>query len=278
MKQASNQSLKEMPKKMDVSSLLPPQHTGFGNKKGGLNNSNHAKAPPNPQQSAPAPDPATLGGGGNFETSSLLHQSCRLYPTTAPVVESALRIDPEAIRRAVPVTLETGQTKKSQNVYGYPVNVAMTHRASMEVLKMLVEAGPDVLCQKDGTDGSGSLGIALCNKCDVAVLNLLIQANPLCVSVSDRRGNYPLHVAVNHGFPIEVVKRLYIMHPKALQMKNFHSETPLDIAQRSTRCSEEVMNFLQSTAFTPLESTAHHLDQVSTDLEDGLDDIMQTNF
>ena len=112
----------------------------------------------------------------------------------------------------------------------------------------------------------------------MAVLTLLVEANPKCVTVSDRRGNYPLHVAVSQGFSIDVVKKLYSMYPKALQMKNFHSETPLDIAQRSTRCPEEVMNFLQSASFNPLETNAHHIDNVSSDLEDGLDDIMQTNF
>ena len=217
--------------------------------------------------------------GGGMETSSLLHQSCRLYPTTSAVVESALRIDPDAVRRAVPVTVEKGQAKKAQNLYGYPVNVALTSGGSMEVLKMLVDAGPDVLVQKDGTDGSGSLGIALTSKCSMQVVNMLLQANPACVKVSDRRGNYPLHVAANYGLGLDIVKRIYSMYPKALQMRNFHSETPLDIAQRSTRCAEEVMNFLQSTAFTPLENTAHHMDnQVSDDLEDGLDDIMATNF
>jgi hypothetical protein len=202
-------------------------------------------------------------------------------------VESALRIDPEAVRRAVPITLEKGQSRKPQNVYGYPVNVALTHGASMEVLKMLTEAGPDVLVQKDGTDGSGSLGIALMSKCDVSVVNMLVQANPDCAKVSDRRGNYPLHVATNYGISLGIVMRLYAMYPKALQMRNFHSETPLDIAQRSTRCAEEVMNFLQSTAFSPLENSAHHIDYpimddmdypITDDLEDGLDDIMETNF
>ena len=281
-KQASSQNVKEIPKKLDVSSLLPPQHTASGQKKIGLNNGSNANASMDAQSSVPTPSPAAQqGGGGNFETSNLLHQSCRLYPTTAPVVESALRIDPGAVRRPVAVQAESGgQAKKSQkqNVYGYPVNVAMTHGATLEVLNMLVEAGPDVLVQKDGTTGSGSLGIALSHKCDVAVLNLLVEANPKCVTVSDRRGNYPLHVAVSQAFPIEVVKRLYSIYPKALQMKNFHSETPLDIAQRSTRCPEEVMNFLQSASFNPLEAKAYHFDQTSSDLEDGLDDIMQTNF
>ena len=90
----------------------------------------------------------------------------------------------------------------------------------------------------------------------------------------------PQHVCKqSNGLPFHLVKRLHAIYPKALQMRNFHSQTPLDIAQRSTRCSEEVMNYLQSTAFLPLEHNANHLDQHNqADLEDGLDDIMETNF
>jgi ankyrin repeat protein len=172
--------------------------------------------------------------------------------------------------------MERGQAK---NTCGYPVNVAITHGGSLDVIKLLIDAGPDVLVQKDGNEGSGSLGIALTNNVDSKVIEMLIQANPECVKVADRRGNYPLHVAVSHGMSIELVKTLHSIFPKALQMRNFHSQTPLDIAQRSTRCSEDVMNYLQNTAFSPLEHDVYHLDQHNeADLEDGLDDIMETNF
>lgn len=223
----------------------------------------------------------TLGAStGGDEVASLLHQSCRLYPTTAPVVESALRIDPEAVRKAIAVPHEKGQPKKPEHLYGYPVNIVLTHGGSMEVIKMLIDAAPDVLVKKDGNDGSGSLGIALMHKADMNLVNMLVQANPDCAKVPDRRGNYPLHVAVSHGVPSQIVKRLHAMYPKALQMRNFHSQTPLDIAQRSTRCPEEIMNYLQSVAFSSLETTVDHLDLGPTpaDLEDGLDDIMETNF
>jgi hypothetical protein len=227
---------------------------------------------------------ATFTTNNNFsndsdmETESLLHQSCRLYPTTDAVVESALRIDPDAVRRAVATAVEQGDSKKPGNVYGYPINVALTHGGSTGVLKMLAEAGPEVLIQKDGTDGSGSLGIALSTKCPLEVVNLLVQANPNCARVADRRGNYPLHIAVSQGLSLSIVRRIFAVYPKAQEMRNFHSNTPLDIAQRSTRCPEEVMNFLQSSAYSKLENYADHIDQNPGNLEDDLDDIMTTNL
>jgi hypothetical protein len=275
MRQASANSLHDNLDRLDVSSLLPPQHAysrrkkdsqdGLGVESGGQAN---ATFPSNSQASA----------GNNMGAESLLHQSCRLYPTTDAVVESALRIDPAAVRRTVPTTVDHGAANKATNIYGYPINVALCHGASMGVLRMLVEAGPDVLTQKDGSNGAGSLGIALAAKCNLDMLNLLIQANPSCALVADRRGNYPLHVAVSQGLSLDIVRRIYMGYPKAQEMRNFHSDTPLDIAQRSTRCSEEVINFLQSSAYSRLEHHAGHLNQAVRNLEDELDDIMQTNL
>lgn len=274
MRHTSTNSMRD-PGKVDLSSLLPPQHA---NSRKNVNSWESYGGGDGGQANATFPTSNQASMGSNMGAESLLHQSCRLYPTTDAVVESALRIDPAAIRRAVATTVDEGVTKKATNIYGYPINVALTNGASMGVLRMLAEAGPDVLTQKDGTTGSGSLGIALAAKCNLDVVNLLIQANPHCVQVADRRGNYPLHVAVSQGMALEIVRRVYLGYPKAQEMRNFHSDTPLDIAQRSTRCPEEVMNFLQSSAYSKLEHVADHLDQNQLNLEDGLDDIMQTNL
>jgi hypothetical protein len=289
LRQTSSQSLKGTSRTVDVSYLLPPQHASLEphkNKNTTSNNNNN-----------------------NIETTSLLHQSCRLYPTTAAVVESALRIDPDAVRRPVGVTTEPKNynnlankhkqqhSTKPQEIYAYPLNIAIKHDASMEVIQMLVQAGPDVVTQADGTDGAGTLGIALHHKCSLEIVNTLVTANPSCARVADRRANYPLHIAVAEGLSLEIVKRLHSSYPKALEMRNFHSQTPLDMAQRSTRCPEPVMNYLQSAAFPQtnqqeqdddgvyyhhnnnnMDNNQHDSNSLGGDLEDALDDIMQTNL
>jgi hypothetical protein len=275
MRQASSNSLRDNSGRVDLSSLLPPQHA---NCRKSPDNQDGLGGGSGSQANATFPTNNRFSAGNNMGTESLLHQSCRLYPTTDAVVESALRIDPAAVRRTVPTTVDLGAMNKVTNIYGYPINVALSHGASMGVLRMLVEAGPDVLTQKDGINGSGSLGIALAAKCNLEMINLLMQANPNCALVADRRGNYPLHVAVSQGMTLDIVRRVYLGYPKAQEMRNFHSDTPLDIAQRSTRCPEEVINFLQSSAYSKLERAAFHLDQNVGNLEDGLDDIMQTNL
>jgi hypothetical protein len=269
LRQSSQQSLwkhthsKSFSGAPSIKSLLPPQHAAAnrGAASRSHNFSFNNRDTPSSTQPLQTNDPP-----------SLLHQSCRLYPTTAAVVESALRIDPDAVRNPITPPLEKGQSKKVQNTYGYPINVALSYGGNVEVVKMLAEAAPDILLQKDGTDGSGSLGIALMVKQEWPVIAVLLRTNVECLKVSDRRGNYPLHVAANHGIPLGVVRKLYRLYPKALQMRNFHSETPLDIAQRSTRCSEEVINFLQTAAFSGLESSANHMQSLE------MDDIMNTNL
>mmetsp|Transcript_27152 Transcript_27152/g.50895 ORF Transcript_27152/g.50895 Transcript_27152/m.50895 type:complete len:648 (-) Transcript_27152:1256-3199(-) len=281
-KQTSSTSLRESSGKVDVSSLLPPEHAnarrGLGSSLG-MPNGRTGLAGGHANATFPANNySSNASAGANMETESLLHQSCRLYPTTDTVVELALKTEPDSVRKAVATAVEQGSSKKPSSIYGYPINVALTHGASMGVLRMLAQAGPDVLVQKDGTDGSGSLGVALSAKCGLDVVNLLIQVNPECARVADRRGNYPLHVAVSQGLSLQIVKRIFSVYPKAQDMRNFHSNTPLDIAQRSTRCPEEVMNFLQSSAYSKLENFADHIDQNPGNLEEGLDDIMQTNL
>jgi hypothetical protein len=265
---------------------------------------------------------AVASNNDQIETTSLLHQSCRLYPTNEAVVESALGIDPDAVRRAVPVASDAAATtginsnsnhnKQHTEIYAYPINIAMIHSASMPVLKLLVQAGPDVLCQKDGTEAAGSLAICLTQKPSLEVVQLLLSTNhAACARVTDRRANFPLHIAVSTGASLEIVKKIYSSYPTALSKQNFHSESPLDIAQRSTRCSETVMNFLQAVAFSPLEQHAHHMEDnlfhlvthnnsnngatttaattthnnayhphnnAAAEMEDVLDDIMETNL
>jgi len=218
---------------------------------------------------------------------SLLHQACRLFPNSDTVVATALRVDADAVRRSMVINgdQEEGSSKKTNSTtYGYPINLALTHGANAKILKLLVQAGPDVLAFKDGENCAASMGTALSlNTCDMSVVDLLLSANQQCARIADRRGNYPLHVSVSYGRSIDIVKRLYAVYPEAQGMRNLYSQTPLDIAIQSTRCSDDVTDFLRSMArHTPYtaEKTVH-TNKVDVDNPFGfigdLDDIMQIN-
>jgi hypothetical protein len=70
-----------------------------------------------------------------MHSDSLLPNSCKLYPNTITVVESALRFDPAASRRAVDIICDGTdddddqmQSSKGQKIdrFCYPINIALT--------------------------------------------------------------------------------------------------------------------------------------------------------
>lgn len=286
-KRNSFQSIKFVNDKLDVSSLMPAkQYSKSRSSSSGWFFPNVA----NPATKARITK-NLMGVGGRLQkspnhsmdemTDSLLHDACRLFPNSDTVVETALRMDPDAVRRSV---IFTGDKDRDNHIYGYPINLALTHGAGEETLQLLTQLGPDVLVLKDGSDCGASLGIALSSKtCTLATVELLLSANDKCAQIADRRGNYPLHVAVRYGFPVDVVMRLYAAYPKAQGMRNFHSQTPLDIAIQFSQCPEEVTDFLRSVSCRT-SSPDHIIEAEKLDanlsmgfLEEGLDDIMEIN-
>jgi len=291
-KRNSFQSMRYVNENLDVSSLSPfKQHakSRTASRRWSLPNVASATTESNCSKEIMNVAAKTiLNGDVGDMTESLLHEACRLFPNSDTVVETALRVDPDAVRRSVIYTNQdgdpSGQTKVS--MYGYPINVALTHGASKKILTLLVKWGSDVLTFKDGTNCGASLGIALSLKqCNLVIVNLLLSANDQCAQIADRRGNYPLHIAVRYGRSVDTVMRLYTAYPEAQRMRNFHSQTPLDLAIQSTLCPEEVTDFLRSVACrtscasdTIMNTKKADYDHSFGYLEDGLDDIMVINY
>jgi len=293
-KRNSFQSMKYVNEKLDVSSLLPARQYAKST------NSSRRWSLPNVAPAAAAFPKNTMNGDkvstqtptndgtGDMTAESLLHEACRLFPNSDTVVETALRVDPDAVRRSVVFTGDQDGEKSqmtNSGTYGYPINLALTHGACEKILKMLVQSGSDVLTLKDGTNCSASLGIALSSHtCSLATIELLLAANKKCAQVADRRGNYPLHIAVSYGRSVDIVMRLYAAYPEAQGMRNFHSLTPLDIAIQSIRCPEEVTDFLRSGACRTsgademINIKKPDVNQSFGSLEDGLDDIYGINY
>jgi len=223
----------------------------------------------------------TASVGGRL-VESLLHQSCRLYAQTAPVVASAIKVDPGAIRRRwiSPKQLKRRQLKD----FSYPINIALNHGASSEVLELLINEAPDILDDQDGPEGCSSLSVLLQrghelykikNATSAAtssstspydnlmkIMNLMLSRNPLCAKLKDKRSNYPLHVACSKGYPLQVIARLVVAYPKAAESKNFHGQTPLDISQKIGLVNDDVTDYLQHQMYELLEQQAEHLDDL----------------
>jgi len=226
------------------------------------------------------------------DTAALLHNSCMLYPDTVAVVESALQMDPEAIRRPIPISCGGDETRGSLGAsssflsptggakrrifqqYSYPINIALKCNATVEVLELLIKQGPDVLDKPDGPTSASALGIAIALERDKRVVELIVEANPSAARTTDRYSNTALHALVRCRplATFDTVRLVYQAYPEALMARNFHRETPLDVAVRSEAAPEDVINFFHSRAFGGLEAEAEsHLENLHH--PDDLDDV-----
>jgi hypothetical protein len=200
-----------------------------------------------------------------MDTDSLLHNSCKLYPQDYEIVESALQLDPNAIRRSIPISCAKGNAptlpshvRIPPKKYSFPINIAIQYGADIRIIALLASTGPEVLCQPDGPNRTNSLSIAL--QCDASreTCDALIMANPGCASVADRHSNAALHWAVRSPVVpcMTRIHRIHNAYPDAVLQKNFHGETPLDIAIRNPACPEAVLSYLQQASFGHLEEEA----------------------
>ena len=196
---------------------------------------------------------------------SLIHQACELYAQMETIVTSAIRVDPAGVRRRLS---SCASKKRRKHAYDYPINIALKHRASVPVIQLLADAAPDILVERDGAESYCTLSCALLQRRKFDVVSLLLEANPDQVRVPDRYRNFPLHTACAHGASLPVVKLLASAYPNAIRKKNFHGQTPLDIAQQRSCCSDDVIDYLQESSFGILEENALHLDDLDNFYED----------
>ena len=184
--------------------------------------------------------------------SSLLHQSCRLFPQCASVIQSSVEMEPQkASERAQKAPTGSAYlVGDGREPYSLPINILLHHDASLEALKVMAQAAPEALALKDGRDDACSVIVALrlggntTTKDGRSIPEELLAANQEAAQVHDKRGNFPLHVATYVGASFTMISNLYWAFPEALLEMNFYGETPLDIAIRNGKCEDRVTNFL----------------------------------
>lgn len=201
---------------------------------------------------------------------SLLHNSCKLYPTTFEIVQSALQFDPDAIRRTVLVESNQkadasveplAKKQKLSDCFSYPVNIAIRHGGSAEVIEMLALAAPDVLVIRDGPCQGSSLAIAIRSDRNVAIIKTLLEINACQTQIADRLHDLPLHTALHvPTVSLAMVKFIHNAFPDALSKTNIRGKTPVHVAEGNPFCPEEVVNYLQEQAYSPFEAHALHID------------------
>ncbi|CAB9508687.1 expressed unknown protein [Seminavis robusta] len=181
---------------------------------------------------------------------TLLHRACMKYPRKKAVIQAVLQKDPSAVlRRAfVPGCCHKSKTDTNSNSKGHlpkdcyqlPINIALSHKASLEVLDLLVKTDPSQLTAKDGIHGANALCLALEKRPnDVAVLGMFLVTNPdLVRQPCDNYQNTPLHVACQRGSSVPIVRQLFKLHPASLLQRNESGKTPMDILQQQAQYSK----------------------------------------
>lgn len=191
------------------------------------------------------------------EEPSLLHRSACLFPTNFELIKGALDLNPQEIRRKAPPLKE--DCDACGTTCGYPLNIALEHDASLEVLQLLADAAPEVITCRDGPDDCGSLAMVLVRKRNqnfLQVLHLLIKANPMSLRMTDRQGNTPIHIALGNvetATNLELIRVLCMLYPPALLQTNANGQTPLQVAQRQATTDRSVLAFVQDAHKQELE-------------------------
>jgi len=160
----------------------------------------------------------------------VLHEACTLFSSNPSVVEAALLSCPEDISKRYSVPAQD---------FSLPLHLALHHSACHAVVKLLVEANPSVLLQKDGSQGITPLVTALrTSPQDTALHQYLVRAQPDATTmISNLTQDYPLHVACQFGCSLDTVQTLIRSFPLALYVPNGRGQKPLDIVLAGDSCN-----------------------------------------
>jgi ankyrin repeat protein len=179
----------------------------------------------------------------NMAASPLVHEGYTTHAQTD--TEGAIHVDRHGAKRRLSFT--SNNSKPSKRSLDYRIN------------NPAQDVGPQISFESNGSKQGYKLSHALKQKRGMIEVSLILKANPEQARVEDRHLNYPLHIACMKGASLPVIELLVWAYPQALDKRNFHDQTPLDIAHRNARSSDQVIDFLQKMSFAPLEERAIHL-------------------
>jgi ankyrin repeat protein len=154
-------------------------------------------------------------------------------------------IDPSGGMRAKhSVDLRFDVTNNQIRDGAYPLHMAVSSGAPLGVIEMLIKDADDVLLMTNKY-GETPLHLALMQD-DSEVVQVLIGYGPAALRIRDMKNGYlPIHTAAAAGLSVNVAKCLIETWPESIHEKNAEGLTPLDIAAKTTNCSEEVLRLLE---------------------------------
>lgn len=126
----------------------------------------------------------------------------------------------------------------------YPLHMAVSSGAPVGVVEMLIKDADDVLLMSNKY-GETPLHLALMHH-DSGVAQVLVGCAPDALRIREmKHGNLPVHTAAASGLSVNVAKCLIETWPESIHEKNSDGLKPLDIAAKTTNCSEDVLRLLE---------------------------------
>jgi len=119
-------------------------------------------------------------------------------------------------------------------------------KLALEAIDLALFYGSDSLTVRERT-GATPLHVALAHGAHACVIEALLDAAPTAAMIEDARGMLPLHWAAAFGrASVSVVKRLIDEHPQALVHPTIDGDIPLHLIVANSRIEDEDGNMLDS--------------------------------
>jgi ankyrin repeat protein len=114
----------------------------------------------------------------------------------------------------------------------YPLHMAIMELAPTEVLDMLINAAPEVLSLTNKHDET-PLHVAIIHGLDDITMEFLINKCPgHAFEIRDRvDGNLPIHLAIIHDYKIGTLLQILTRYPYAVRIRNNEGCLPMDLAK-----------------------------------------------
>jgi len=201
--------------------------------------------------------------------NTLLHHAMQ-HRASETLVDFLLEEWPEAAQEIQdPCNDHAGSTAKP-NYSWLPLHLGAMAGASVETMKLVLDAYPEAAEKADTLDQSLPLHMCISRRTDEAVLQLLLEAFPKGAEHLAGNQELPLHKAIAKAKP-SVVKALLQAFPRGVKQRTFPLDqmTPLDMAKERLKegkvgTPEQAQEILDAVVATKKQVDADFKDFVKT--------------
>jgi len=144
-----------------------------------------------------------------------------------PSVSMRIKFRPNEVSEWLTVT-----TRASRVTRLSAIHYACERKPPVDIVEALVKTYPKSLITPSEPGLQLPIHLACTWGANVAVICLLLAADPSSLWVKDEMGNLPLHSACYSGAHLDIIKALMGKYPMGAFVTNFASTTALDIVRR----------------------------------------------